>query len=71
MARKPRERQCKALRKIQAAETGRPSFVNSGDAETCERLGWVEAQPGGGYCLTEDGRRILRVCPEENDPAAS
>ena len=65
MAQRPTERQLRALRKIQRAEEGRQTFVNSADAEECEDRGWVEAQPGGGYRLTDQGRRILREYPEE------
>jgi hypothetical protein len=64
MPRRPTERQLKVLWNIQQAEEGQPMFVNSGDAEECEDLGWVEAQPGGRYRLTDEGRRILREYPE-------
>jgi hypothetical protein len=64
MARKPTERQLKALWNIHKAENGQPTFVNRDDGEECEDLGWDEAQPGSGYCLTDEGRRILREDPE-------
>ena len=65
MARRPTERQLKALRKIQLAEKGQATFANSHDAEECEDFGWVEAQSGGGYRLTPEGRRILSQNPEK------
>ena len=67
MARRPTDTQLKALEYIKQAEKGRTIFVSSGDAEECEDLGWVEAQPGGGYRLTDEGQRILREYPEGKD----
>ena len=55
----PTEGQLTALRMIERHEQGKRSVINIGDAEECENEGWAEAQPGGGYCLTLDGRRIL------------
>ena len=59
MARRPTERQLRALSKIQRIEEGQQAAVNPGYAEECEKRGWVEAQPGGGYRLMYEGRRIL------------
>jgi hypothetical protein len=59
MARKPTEGQLKALKNIQRIEEGQQKGLNLGHAEECEDFGWVEAQPGGGYPLTDQGWRIL------------
>jgi hypothetical protein len=60
MARRPTEGQFKALNNIQRIEEGQQTALNVGHAEECENFGWVEAQPGSGYRLTDQGRRILR-----------
>lgn len=67
MARKPTEGQLKALRNIQRIEEGQQTALNLAHAEECEDFGWAEAQPGGGYRLTNQGRRILRESPKEKD----
>ena len=67
MARKPTEGQLKALRNIQRIEEGQQTALNLGHAEECEDFGWTEAQPSGGYRLTDQGRRILREYPEKDD----
>jgi hypothetical protein len=56
---RPTQKQLAALRAISQVETGESCVVNRGDAEECEDQGWAEAQPGGGYKLTEQGRRVL------------
>ena len=53
------ERLIKTLRNIQDLENGKSQVINTGDAEACEYRGWAEAQPGGGWRLTEKGRRVL------------
>jgi hypothetical protein len=58
MVRKPTEGQLKALRNIQRVEDGQQRALNFGHAEECEDFGWVEAQPRGGYRLTNKGRQI-------------
>ena len=55
----PTEKQLTALRMIERHEQGKRSVINIGDAEECENEGWAEAQPGGGYRLTTQGRQIL------------
>ena len=41
--------------------------LNLGQAEECEDFGWAEAQPGGGYHLTDLGWRILsEYCEGKN-----
>ena len=57
----PTERQLKAPRVIQRMEQGETVFVIKANAEECEDQGWAEAQPGGGYRLTAEGRRILKA----------
>ena len=52
---RPTPKQLKALRDAAAG-----SWINTADAEECVDRGWLEAQPGGGYALTESGRRELR-----------
>jgi hypothetical protein len=59
MAKGPTERQLRALRAIADLEEGRRAVLNVADAEECENLGWAEAQPGGGYALTDAGREVL------------
>ncbi len=51
----PTPKQLAALR----AASGGSSFINREDAEECIVLDWLEAQPGGGYRLTDNGRRVL------------
>jgi len=46
---------------IERHEQGQSGFLNRDDAEECENQGWAEAQPGGGYRLTAEGRRILEA----------
>ena len=55
------EGQLTALRMIERHEQGKRSVLNIGNAEECEDRGWAEAQPGGRYCLTLEGRRILEA----------
>ena len=55
----PTERHLVALRRMAQHEAGRPAVIVPADAEECEDRGWAEAQPGGGYRLTEAGRNIL------------
>ncbi len=55
----PTEGQLKALRMIKRREQGETVFLIKQNAEECEDKGWAEAQPGGGYRLTAEGRRIL------------
>ena len=57
----PTERQLIALRMIERHEQGKPGVLNRADAEECEDHGWAEAQPGSGYRLTAEGRRILKA----------
>jgi hypothetical protein len=45
-------------------ETGWSGVINPADAEECEDAGWAVAHPGGGYRLTEAGRRVLEEHPE-------
>ena len=54
------ERRLKALRTVERSEGGETPYINSDDAEECCDLNWLEAMPGGGYALSDDGRRILR-----------
>ena len=56
----PTERQLNALRMIERHEQGQSGVLNRDDAEECEDQGWAEAQPGGGYRLTAEGRQILQ-----------
>lgn len=56
---RPTDRHLRALQAMQCHERGRPGVINLYDAEECEERGWAEAQPGGGYRLTEAGRRLL------------
>ena len=56
----PTKKHLKVLRRMAShEENGRPRFYKPADAEECEDHGWLEAQPGGGYLLTPEGRRIL------------
>ena len=55
----PTERQLKALSRIRKLESGHDVVINPADAEECEDRGWAEAQPSGGYRLTEAGRLVL------------
>ena len=57
----PTAGQLKALRLIKRKEQGETVFLIKQDAEECEDQGWAEAQPGGGYRLTPEGRRILEA----------
>ena len=57
----PTDGQLRALRVIELLEQGQSRILNRGDAEECENEGWAEAQPRGGYRLTEEGRRILEA----------
>ena len=54
------ERRQKAMRMVERFECGESLYINSDDAEECCDLDWLEAMPGGGYALTDDGRRIPR-----------
>ncbi len=56
----PTDRQLKALRMIERHEQGQLGVMNLADAEECVDRVWAEAQPGGGYRLTEVGRQILK-----------
>ncbi len=51
----PTPKQLAAMR----AASADSSFINRADAEACVEHDWLEAQPGGGYRLTENGRRVL------------
>ncbi len=55
----PTDGQLKALRMIKRREQGETVFLIKQNAEECEDKGWAEAQSGGGYRLTAEGRRIL------------
>jgi len=55
----PTDKHWEALRKIRRNEQGETVFVNPADAEECENYGWAEAQPLGGWRLTEEGNRML------------
>ena len=55
----PTQRHLTTMRKIAKMEAGDSLFINQADAEECENYGWVEAQPGGRYKLTDKGWRIL------------
>jgi ribosomal protein S19E (S16A) len=57
----PTPGQLKALRVIKRMEQGETVFVIKQNAEECENQGWAEAQPGGGYRLTPEGRQILEA----------
>ncbi len=57
----PTAGQLKALWLIKRKEQGETVFLIKQDAEECEDQGWAEAQPGGGYRLTPEGRRILEA----------
>jgi hypothetical protein len=53
------ERLIKTLKKVLILESGRSAVIATNDAEECEDHGWLEAQPGGGYRLTDAGRKKL------------
>ena len=55
----PKQQHITALRKIAEMEAGALPHINEANADECENYGWAEAQPGGGYRLTDEGRRIL------------
>ncbi len=55
----PEQRHITTLRKIAEVEAGASLYINRADAEECENYGWAEAQFGGGYKLTDEGRHIL------------
>ena len=57
----PTEGQLKALGVIERLEQGETVFLNTQDADQCEDRGWAEAQPGGGYRLTANGRQKLEA----------
>ena len=59
--RQPTERQLSALRAMQAHEATQQAVIKPADAEECEERGWAEAQPGGGYRLTEAGKQVLKT----------
>jgi hypothetical protein len=61
----PTKQQLKALDAASKHSRGSPTVINSGDAEECEDLGWLEHQPGGGYGLTSEGRRVLTAASGE------
>ncbi len=61
MATNPTERQLKALRAAQKLEKAGSAITPLDAAEECENKGWIEAQPQGGYILTESGRMVLRA----------
>ena len=63
----PTEGQLKALHVIDRFEQGESVWLNTPNAEECEDQGWAEAQPGGGYRLTAEGRRILKAGVNEVD----
>ena len=60
----PNLRHITVMGKIAEMEAGAQPIYNPADAEECENYGWAEAQPGGGYKLTDKGRKILAA----NDP---
>ena len=57
------ERMLELLRKLGTQESGFDVFIDLADAEEAEDCGWVQAQPGGGYLLTDAGRKILAENP--------
>lgn len=52
-------RHLNALRAVERAEQGKSVVINQCDCEECEDLGLLDAQPNGGYQLTEIGRQKL------------
>ena len=55
----PTERQHKALLVVYESERGSSVFINSADADECERRGWLESVGTNGWWLTDAGKRYL------------
>jgi hypothetical protein len=49
----------RALRNVEKLERGESAAINPQDCEECVEKGWLEPLPGGGYALTNEGRKTL------------
>ena len=59
MPKKPTPKQIKVLRQIENQDKLGSVVINNLDAKECADEWWLQELPGGGYALTDEGRKVL------------